>query len=355
MNISKVTFDNVDGYVVLSEHVRRYFTGFHSSYGILIMTAKGNYYITDNRYAEVCKNYFEGTEVQPVIVSRAVEGIDIAVDFLKQDGVKTLGYDDAFTTARELFEMQKQFEGMELVPKGTYFEVLRTIKSDEEVEKIAKVMELSSRAFMKMTQNVKVGMTEKELGAELNFQLFNLGADVLSFDTIVASGPNGSKCHAVPSDRKVEKGDLVTFDFGGKLDGYHADITRTIAFGKISKEQEDLYNLVLEAQLLGLQNIKEGVMANEVDIIVREFFKSKNVEEYFVHGLGHGVGVEIHERPTLSAKAPEKVELKENMIVTCEPGLYIPGKMGIRIEDTVCVTKTGCRNLATCTKELIYV
>lgn len=351
MNINKLTYEDVDGYIVLSEFNRYYFTDFHSSFGILIATKDKGYYITDNRYGEVCRAHFAGTEVEALIATSGKDAYDIAKKIVSDNGIKTLGFEDVMSV-REFEELKEQIPAT-YVAKGVYFEILRSIKTDEEVEKIATIMEISSRAFEKALSSFKVGMTEKELCAELNYQIYNLGADSLAFETIVASGTNGSKPHAVPSDKRVEKGEMVTFDFGGRLNGYCADITRTIAFGKISDEQEKLYNTVKEAQLIGLSAVKVGAMGCEIDGTVREFFKSKGLDKYFIHSLGHGVGVEIHELPRLANGFT--TELCENMIVTVEPGLYIPDKYGVRIEDTVCVGKNGIRNLAKISKELITI
>lgn len=351
MNINKLTYNDVDGYVVLSEFNRYYFTDFHSSFGILIATKEKGYYITDNRYGEVCKNHFAGTSVEAIIASTGKEAYEIAKNIVFDNNVKTLGFEDVMSV-RE-FEELKEYIPVNYVAKGKYFEVLRSVKTDEEVEKIAKIMEISSKAFEKALGNFKVGMTEKELCAALNYQIYNLGADSLAFETIVASGTNGSKPHAVPSDKKVEKGEMVTFDFGGRLNGYCADITRTIAFGKLSEEQEKLYNTVKEGQAIGLSSVKVGATGGEVDSVVREFFRSKGLDKYFIHSLGHGVGVEIHELPRLSPGF--ETVLEENMIVTVEPGLYIPDKYGVRIEDTVCVGKNGIRNLAKISKDLITI
>ncbi|MEG1519856.1 MAG: Xaa-Pro peptidase family protein [Clostridia bacterium] len=351
MNNSKLTYNDVDSYIVTSEHNRYYFTGFHSSFGILLMVDGKGFYITDNRYAEVCKNHFEGTDIEAVIVSKTSEAFDKLKEIVITLGLKRTGFEDNMSV-RE-FEELKTAINVEFVAKGVEIELLRSIKTSEELDKIRLSMAISSNAFTKMLANAKVGMTEKELCAELNYQIYKMGADSLAFETIVASGVNGSKPHAVPSDKKIEKGDLVTLDFGARRDGYCADITRTIAFGKLTERQEMIYNTVLQSQKLGLQNIKAGSVCGEVDGVVREFFKSKGLDQYFVHSLGHGVGVEIHETPRLAPKVD--IVLQEGMVVTCEPGLYLPREMGVRIEDTVIVTKNGCENLATCDKELIII
>lgn len=351
MNISKLNFDDVDSYIVTSEHNRYYFTGFHSSFGILIATAKGSFYITDNRYGELCKKHFKGSEVTPMIISKG-NGIDEVKEIISSNNLKKMGFEDNMSV-REYISLKKELT-VEFVAKGEYFEIIRKVKTNEEVEKIAYSMQIASKGFSEMLNHIKAGMTEKEINAEINYHMYRFGADTLSFDTIVASGINGSHPHAVPTDKIVENGDLVTIDFGVRIDGYCADITRTFGMGKVSDRQVEIYNYVKEAQQLGLDNIKEGSTGKEVDTVVREYFKSKGVNQYFNHGLGHGVGVEIHERPRLSQQG-DNGELKENMIVTCEPGLYIPGELGVRIEDTVCVTKDGLRNLCPLVKELILV
>ncbi len=352
MNLNKLTFENVDGYIVTSEHNRYYFTGFHSSFGLFIATKNKAYYITDSRYGSVATDYFAGTGVEAVILVPNTSSNQTALDILKKENVKVLGFEDNMSV-REFEDMKSNFENIEFVAKGEYFELLRSVKSEEEVKKIAYAMQISSDAFNEFITTIKAGMTEKEICAKLNYQLYKHGADSLAFDTIVASGTNGAHPHAVPSDRVVQKGELVTLDFGARVDGYCADITRTIAFSAISEELENMYNTVLEAQEIGVKNAVAGASCKEVDAVVREFFKSRGMLDYFVHSLGHCVGVEIHEEPRLSKTADR--DLENNMVVTVEPGLYIPNLGGVRIEDTVVINGDEAINLAKITKKLITI
>ena len=351
MNLGKLNYELADAYLVLSEHNRRYFTGFHSSYGVFIATKNQKYYLTDSRYEEACTAHFAKSDVIVRIVSAKEDVFAVYKQIFDENEVKTLGVEEIIDA--QTFLKLQEIEGVKTVFSGEYFKQLRAIKTAQEIAKITKIMEISNKAFDKALPFFKVGMTEKEICAEINYQLFNLGADGLAFDTIVASGINGTKPHAVPSDKKIEKGDFITIDFGGKLDGYNADITRTIAVGKISDEQKEAYKTVLKAQKIGLSAIKPNVSRESVDVAVREFFKSQNLDQYFIHSLGHGVGVEIHECPRLAMGEEEL--LQENMVITCEPGIYIPNKFGIRIEDTVVITKDGYKNLASISKELITI
>ena len=350
MNLGKLNYELADAYLVLSEHNRRYFTGFHSSYGVFLATKNKKYYLTDSRYEEACTQHFANTDVIVQIISINDDVFAVYKQIFDENEVKTLGVEDQID-AKTYLKLQDITDNT--VFCGEYFSSLRAIKTPQEIAKISKIMEISSKAFEKALPSFKVGMTEKEICAEVNYQLYKLGADALAFDTIVASGINSTKPHAVPTDKKIEKGDFITIDFGGKLDGYNADITRTIAVGKISDEQKAAYKTVLKAQKIGLSAIKPNVSRESVDVAVREFFKSQNLDQYFIHSLGHGVGVEIHECPRLAMGEEEL--LQEGMVITCEPGIYIPNKFGIRIEDTVVITKDGYKNLASISKELITI
>ena len=231
---------------------------------------------------------------------------------------------------------------------------MRIIKTAEEVKLIVKAQRIAEKAFERLVDNIHRDMTEKQVAALLNYYMMDLGADDLSFETIAASGVNSASPHAVPTDKKLQEGDFLTLDFGAVVDSYHSDMPRTLAVETISPEQEKLYNAVYYANLDGIKAVKPGINGKVVDSVARATLAAwGGYDKYFGHGLGHGVGLEIHEQPTLSQRS--RSMLKPGMIVTVEPGAYISGKFGVRIEDMVVVTENGCDNLTKSTKNLIHI
>ena len=248
----------------------------------------------------------------------------------------------------------KDIFNAELVPVGDRIILERMVKTPDEIEKIKKAVEISDTAFTEVLKIIKEGVSEKEVAGYLEYIQRKLGAENRSFDTIVASGHRSSLPHGVASNKKIEKDEFITMDYGAYYDGYVSDITRTVYYGSnISDRHRKVYNSVLEAQLLGVSTVKAGMMSDDVDTVVRDFLKERGYVEEFGHGLGHGIGLEIHELPYLSGMS--HIELKENMLVTVEPGLYFDGWGGVRIEDDVIVTKDGCEILNNSSKELIII
>ncbi len=234
----------------------------------------------------------------------------------------------------------------------TELDSLRTIKDESEIELIKKAVSISDQAFAEVISVIKAGMTEMEVAAELEYRMRKLGSERPAFATIVASGVRGSLPHGTASNKVIQEGELVTMDFGAVYQGYHSDITRTICVGKASQKQKELYHIVLDAQLNGLAAVCAGKKNNAVDMAARYVITQNGYAENFGHGLGHGVGLEIHEWPRLSPKA-EPMVLENGIVVTVEPGIYIPEWGGIRIEDTVVVTSNGCNKLTQSTKKLL--
>lgn len=229
----------------------------------------------------------------------------------------------------------------------------RMVKDEAEIAKIAEAEAIGDAAFRYILDLIKPGITEYEISLELEFFMKRQGASKLSFDTIVASGPNSSMPHAQVTHRKIQTGDFVTMDFGCVYEGYCSDMTRTIAVGTPTEEMKQVYQIVLDANMRALEVIREGVPCNDIDAIARDYIAQQGYDDYFGHGLGHGVGLDIHEEPRFSSKC--KVITKENMVITDEPGIYLPGKFGVRIEDLVVVQKNGCKILSTSDKQLIIL
>ncbi len=354
-NIQKLSFKNVDGYIFCVGHNRKYFSGFSSSFGYLIVTKNANIYVTDKRYEKAAKDYFEGKNFLLEISQNLAEVTANHKPKFQKEKAFVLGFEEEITVGD--FEKIKQCfnENGSFVFENISSEIraIRAVKSEDEIKKIAHAMQVSANAYNAFLKTVKIGQTERELCANLNHQLFLHGADTLAFETIIASGENGAKPHATPSDRKIQSGDFVTCDFGACIDGYNADITRTFGVGNVPKRMREVYNMVHMAQKSCLEMAVSGRKASDIHNKAVEIFETFGVEKYFTHGLGHGVGVEIHESPTLNSRSEEV--LQESNVVTIEPGIYIENAFGLRIEDTVVVKKEKVCNLNPLSKELIII
>jgi len=231
----------------------------------------------------------------------------------------------------------------------------RVIKYPWEIKKIETAQRIAERAFHKLTTKLKVGMTEKQVAAVLNYYLLELGADGIAFETIAASGKNSSVPHSSPTDKPLEDGDFLIVDFGAVIDGYHSDMTRTVVIGRPSDTMKRVYDAVKSANEDAMRAVRSDISGKLVDSVARATLEAWGYESYFGHGLGHGLGLEIHEKPSLSIKSKSNLTLQENMVLTIEPGVYIPGKFGVRIEDMVVVTKNSCINLTKAPKNLIHI
>ena len=342
---------NIDGIFLTDMYNLRYFTGFTGTTGVALATKKGNYFFSDFRYRiqgekEVVPMGFEFIEVSRDSLNKVAE-------YIEKLGINKIGFEDKNATF-SLYNTIKDIFKSELIPLGDKLISERMIKTPDEIERIKKVIEISDIAFSEVLKIIKEGISEKEIAGYIEYIQRKLGAENRSFDTILASGYRSSMPHGVASDKKIKKDEFITMDFGAYCGGYVSDITRTIYYGsKITNKHKEIYNTVLEGQLLGIKSIKEGIMSNDVDTIVRNLFNEKGYGDYFGHGLGHGIGLEIHELPYLSSMS--KIELKKNMIVTVEPGLYFDGWGGVRIEDDVLVTENGCEIFNKSSKELIII
>jgi Xaa-Pro aminopeptidase len=267
--------------------------------------------------------------------------------------VITLGIESDRMTVDEFELLANQVRRKAITPLKGFVDQIRRVKDEEEIALLARAEEISDQALAHVLPMIKPGMTEREIAMELEFQMRRLGASGVSFETIVASGKRSSMPHGVATDKKVEIGDFITMDFGCVYQGYCSDITRTIALGKVDEKQETVYNLVRKAQEDALQAIKAGVTGSEIQAVAQNVFQDAGYGSFFGHGLGHSVGLEIHEEPRFSPKADEVIP--ENTVITVEPGLYLPNWGGVRIEDLVVVKKDGCINLTHSPKELIIL
>ena len=338
-----------DAVLVTARPNVRYLTGLASSNAALLLPADGDALLaTDSRYALAAERDAPDLEL---LTQRFIEG-KLATEAARR-GVTMLAFEAHEMTVERHAEIARD-GGVTTVPFGKKIEELRMVKDAEELELIAAACRLSSQALADVLPEIRPGLSERTLASLLDHRMSELGADGIAFDTIVASGPNGAIPHHVPTDRPLRRGDLVTMDFGALYQGYHADMTRTIAVGEPAGWQRDIYELVAEAQRTGIEALEPGAEAGGVDAAAREVIEAAGHAEHFQHGTGHGVGLEIHEAPMLGYGAPGK--LADRVPITVEPGVYLPGKGGVRIEDVLVVTAGGgARILTSTTRELLVL
>ena len=340
--------EGLDGSLIDSPENRYYLTGFTGTAGRVLLTGKGAYFITDFRYVEQAKKQTEGYEIVE-LSSNFEKGLN---ELLKKDGVKRLGFESKAISHEQFLKYNEVLE-VELQKTTDLIEGLRVIKGPEEIEKIKKAVEITDAAFAHILGIIKPGVTEREIALELEFFQKRMGGEKNAFDFIVASGQRSSLPHGVASDKVIEKGDFVTLDFGVFYQGYCSDLTRTVVVGEPDEKQKEIYGLVLKAQLAVIERVKAGMSCKEVDEIARGIIGEAGYRENFGHGLGHGIGLEIHEAPRVSFTS--ETILQPGMVVTNEPGIYIPGWGGVRIEDDLLITEEGCEVLNKAPKELIIL
>ncbi|WP_088006369.1 M24 family metallopeptidase [Indiicoccus explosivorum] len=338
----------IDAMLVTSTYNVRFLTGFTGSSGAAVITADKAVFITDFRYTEQAGKQTKGYEVR-----QADKGLlDEIAAVAKELDIKQLGFEQDHVT----FAMHGKFAGKidsELVPVSGVIEKLRMVKTPDEIQVIRQAAKIADDAFEHIIKFIEPGKTELEVSNELEFFMRKQGATSSSFDIIVASGIRSALPHGVASGKVIEKGDFVTLDFGALYNGYVSDITRTVSVGEPSAKLKEIYEIVLEAQVAALEQIKPGMTGKEADAVSRDFIKAKGYGDAFGHSLGHGIGLEVHEGPTLSYAA--ETELEENMAVTVEPGIYLAGIGGVRIEDDIIITGTGNERLTHSTKELLIL
>ena len=328
----------------------RYLTGLASSNAALLLPADGEGILaTDSRYALAAERDAPDLEL---LTERFIEG-RLATEAARR-GMKKVAFEAHEMTVERHAAFAAKAEGVATVPFGRKIEELRTVKDPSELELLAAACRISSQAIADILPQIRPGLSERSLASVLDYRMTQLGADRPAFDTIVASGPNGAIPHHAPTDRPLRRGDLVTMDFGALYGGYHADMTRTVAVGEPAGWQRDIYDLVAEAQRAGIDAVEVGAEAGAVDAAARDLIEAAGHAGHFQHGLGHGVGLEIHEAPMLGYGRTGK--LADRVPVTVEPGVYLPGKGGVRIEDVLVVTAGGgARILTSTTRELLVL
>lgn len=333
--------ENIDSVIIKDLKNVYYYSGYTGTSAYLLITLVNLYLFTDFRYIEQCESQCPMYEICDV----SKEKIE---DYLSKYAIT--GFENLSISYNDYLELNKKAN--KLTPLGDKILEFRSIKYDNEISLIAKAEEIGDKAFHKLLSYAKEGMTEREIALFLEFEMKKLGASSISFDTIVASGVRGALPHGVATDKKISKGELVTVDFGCVYNGYCSDMTRTFAVGDISDELGKIYETALLAQTTSLNMIKEGVKASDVHMNAYNIIQEKYPDS-FGHGLGHGLGLDIHESPNLSPR--NEKTLKSGNVVTVEPGIYISGLGGVRIEDVALVTDNGCINLTKSPKNLIFI
>lgn len=351
----------LDAVIITDGYNMHAISGYKGHTGCMLLAKDIKYIFTDSRYTEQVT--IEAPDVRCVDIGRDSYAAAIAKElmtlFIHPDKVLLIGFEDEHISYRLYQAFEKALtdtfgERVKLVALKENINALRIVKTADEIEKLKKAEAIGDLAFSHIRDFIRAGMTEMEIALELECVMRKNGATNVSFDTIVASGPNSSLPHAVPTTRKVTEGDFVTMDFGCIYEGYCSDMTRTIFIGDnpLDKQQE-IYNIVLEAQLAALDIVRPGLKCSEVDACARTVIEKAGYGDYFGHGLGHGVGLFIHEEPRFSPKCHDI--LKPGTVITVEPGIYLPGEFGVRIEDMILITEDGYQNLASSPKELICI
>lgn len=340
---------NIDALIVENRYNVYYLSGFSGTNGCLLIGKTRNFLITDSRYTEQAKNQCKDYEV----INQEKDIYNTLFKILKDTDINNLGFEGNYITLKRFSEYENKLTGINLVSVKGEIKKLREIKDQQEIKKIKKAARITDSAFSHILDYIKPGISEKEISIELEYFMKKLGASEVSFETIVASGIRSSMPHGTATSKKIEFGDTLTIDFGCIYDGYCSDMTRTVFVGQAQEKIKEIYKIVLEAQESAMQMLNPGVVCKDVDLRARNIIEKYGYGKNFGHGLGHSLGLEIHEEPYLSYNS-EKV-LKPGMVVTIEPGIYIEGVGGVRIEDLTLITENGFENLANSGKKIITI
>lgn len=340
-----------DALLLLNESNMHYLCGFSPSEGVVLLLRNGSgYHIVDSRYTEEAQNHAKETGL--TVIEMQNKFSDAVAELCKKNSVKKIAFENE-TISLKSFNALKEATHCDFLGIDNRFMKIRNIKSDEEIEMMIEANNIAEKSFLELLNFIKTGKSEKELQAYFDYLMAKNGSDGLSFSTILLTGAHTSLPHGVPGDKKIKEGDFVLFDFGATFKGYHSDMTRTIAVGNATDEMKELYYLVLKAQLAGIQALKNGVKCADVYNAAYDVLEEKKMGKYFRHSLGHGVGLDIHEGYSSSPNSKDIYETGN--VTSVEPGIYIPDKFGIRIEDVCIVTENGCRNISTVDKSLLIV
>ena len=339
----------LDAYLVTSMPGVRYLTGFSGSNAVCIVTGNRVNFLTDPRYALQSKTEVRGARR---LIARGGLFEEAAKRRLLHRS-KRVGFESNNVTYAQYRSLKRLFPSVSFVPTADTIDSLAVVKDRDEVHRIRKAVEVSDKVFSKVVGILKPGITELDLAAEISYLHKKNGAERDAFETIVASGVRGSLPHARATAKRIQRGEMVTFDFGCSVDGYNSDITRTVAVGNIPRRMRDMYRVVLEAQLEAIASARSGMWARDLDAVARKRIAASGYGKFFIHSLGHGLGLQVHEKPRISALSKER--LVAGNVITIEPGVYVPDVGGVRIEDDVLLTRNGCEVLSKSPKELLIV
>ena len=347
--MQKLSAMGLDGMLITDDVSRRYVTDMPDSAGCVLVCGEHAAILTDFRYIEAAKAFGDTFEVHQV--DRSVGYPEKVQSLCDAWGAKHIGFENDRMTVAD-FENWKGKTSLSFEPAGFVISDLRVCKSEAEIASLTAAQRVAEKAWEAMIPKIQRGRSEIELRGDLVGLCYSFGAENMSFDTIVASGENSAKPHAVPGERRVKDGDFVTFDFGVKVNGYCSDMTRTVCVGQPTDEMRKIYDIVLRAQLAAEEGLRAGITYKEFDGIARSLIDGEGYGKAFGHSLSHGIGLEIHEGAFLSDGA---MKLPVGAIVSVEPGIYLEGRFGVRIEDMACVTENGCRILTDCDKKLLIL
>ncbi len=337
--------NSLDAILITDLRNVQYLCGFSGSEGALLITVSSSWFLCDSRYTAQA-----GIEVQLSEVVECSVRLDKLATLISENGITRLGFEALHTTVSDFRKMSDRFDGIELVELGAALDEIRSCKDRSEIECLKTVASLASLALFDVLGNISPGISENLIAFELELAMRRRGAEGRAFDFIVASGVRGAMPHGRASEKLIQQGELVTIDFGACKDGYHSDETVTVACGEPGGREKEIYAVVKDAHDLAMEAVSPGISCKALDAVAREYITRHGYGDYFGHGLGHGVGLDIHEKPTVSPRS-EGV-LQEGMVITIEPGIYIPGFGGVRIEDTVLVTADGHQVLTSADKRL---
>ena len=339
----------LDAMMITSESGERYALGFHGE-GLLLVTRDGAQYSTDGRYIEAAREQITGPEI--CLTTPEKGHMSFAKEYIEEKKLHNVGFESGAMTVDGHKRYAQELPCI-LVPAQKLLDGLRAAKDEGELALMRRAQAITDEAFKAILNFIRPGMTEREIAARLVYELLSRGGERVSFDPIVAAGSNGSRPHAVPGDRMVEEGMFVTMDFGCKVEGYCSDMTRTVAIGQPSQEMEDVYAAVLAAQKAGINAARAWVTGQEIDAAARRVLQETGFGAYFTHSFGHSLGVDIHEAPGANSK--ETRPMPVGAVISAEPGVYIPGRFGVRIEDVLILHETGCENITRSPKDLIVL
>ena len=343
--------DGMDAVLIRSLPNRFYFTGMSSMSGTLLMTREEAWYLIDSRYIEIARQNIHNCQV--VLETNLAAQLR---ELCEVHHLSVVGTETGYLSVLDFAALEQMVRSARLLRDGTANEAIlrqRRMKTPDEIEKLARAQQITEDALTAVLPEIRPGRSELDIAIQLGTAMSRMGSDRKSYDFILTSGPKTSRPHGGGDLRDVQAGDFVMMDMGSQIGGYASDMTRTVAVGSVTDEQKKVYNIVLEAQMRAIEQIRPGVSCRSIDAVARDYIKAKGYGDYFGHNLGHSLGIEIHEQPRFSPSSEDMLE--PGVVITVEPGIYLPGKFGVRIEDMVVVTETGCRNLARFPKELTIV